>query len=116
MCGERAQPLSLFSQKSSLSPFSFARPVGPSKTERGGRTGRLIFAQHAKRGNYFQFWSAYVPCGAQHLDAVQLALEQIDVIKRLADLYPSYLQLVTTAKGQRHASSDKRASARLSPF
>jgi hypothetical protein len=70
--------------------------------------GRLIFAQHAKRGNYFQFWSAYVPCGAQHLDAVQLALEQIDVIKRLADLYPSYLQLVTTAKGQRHASSDKR--------
>lgn len=64
-------------------------------------SGRLIFAQHAKRGNYFQFWSAYVPCGAQHLDAVQLALEQIDVIKRLADLYPSYLQLVTTAKGQK---------------
>jgi len=68
----------------------------------------LIFAQHAKRGNYFQFWSAYVPCGAQHLDAVQLALEQIDVIKRLADLYPSYLQLVTTAKGQNH---DKRTSS-----
>ncbi|XP_065348601.1 dipeptidase 1-like isoform X1 [Cloeon dipterum] len=45
-----------------------------------------------------QFWSAYVPCGARHLNAVQIALEQIDVIKRLADLYPSYLQLVTTAK------------------
>ncbi|KAF4523206.1 hypothetical protein B566_EDAN002467 [Ephemera danica] len=30
-----------------------------------------------------QFWSAYVPCGARDLDAVQLALEQIDVIKRI---------------------------------
>jgi hypothetical protein len=42
---------------------------------------------------------------------VQLALEQIDVIKRLADLYPSYLQLVTTAKGQRQVTND-----RPSPF
>lgn len=94
------QPLSL-PQKSTISLILF-RPVHQRATETaGGRRGRLIFAQHAKRGNYFQFWSAYVPCGAQHLDAVQLALEQIDVIKRLADLYPSYLQLVTTAKGQR---------------
>lgn len=28
-----------------------------------------------------QFWAAYVPCGAQYLDAVQLTLEQIDVIR-----------------------------------
>lgn len=29
-----------------------------------------------------QFWSAYVPCGAQGLDAVQIVLEQIDLIRR----------------------------------
>ncbi|XP_067000166.1 dipeptidase 1 [Anabrus simplex] len=46
-----------------------------------------------------QFWSAYVPCSAQHLDAVQLVLEQIDVIRRLVDKYPSHMTLVTTAQG-----------------
>ncbi|PNF37640.1 hypothetical protein B7P43_G11969 [Cryptotermes secundus] len=46
-----------------------------------------------------QFWSAYVPCDAQYLDAVQLTLEQIDLIKRLADLNPEHLTLVTSVKG-----------------
>lgn len=45
-----------------------------------------------------QFWSAYVPCGAQHADAVQLTLEQIDVIKRLIDLNPRHLSLVTGSR------------------
>ncbi|XP_075990651.1 dipeptidase 1-like isoform X2 [Anticarsia gemmatalis] len=43
-----------------------------------------------------QFWSAFVPCGAQNRDAVQLTLEQIDVIKRLVDKYPQYLQFATS--------------------
>ncbi|RZF46862.1 hypothetical protein LSTR_LSTR008243 [Laodelphax striatellus] len=34
-----------------------------------------------------QFWAAYVPCESQFKDAVQLTLEQIDVIKRLTDKY-----------------------------
>ncbi|XP_023705512.1 dipeptidase 1 isoform X2 [Cryptotermes secundus] len=46
-----------------------------------------------------QFWSAYVPCSTQHLDAVQLALEQIDVIRRLVAKYPTYMTLVTTTEG-----------------
>ncbi|XP_066999625.2 dipeptidase 1-like [Anabrus simplex] len=46
-----------------------------------------------------QFWSAYVPCSAQHLDAVQLVLEQIDVIRRLVDKYSSHMTLVTTSQG-----------------
>lgn len=47
-----------------------------------------------------QFWSAYVPCSTQHLDAVQLALEQIDVIRRLVAKYPTYMTLVTTTEGK----------------
>lgn len=47
----------------------------------------------------FQFWSAYVPCSSQHLDSVQLALEQIDLIRRLVNKHPESMVLVTTAEG-----------------
>lgn len=33
------------------------------------------------------------------MNSVQIGLEQIDVIRRLVDKYPTYLSLVTTAKG-----------------
>ncbi|KAG5344816.1 DPEP1 Dipeptidase, partial [Acromyrmex charruanus] len=46
-----------------------------------------------------QFWSAYVPCGAAQLNAVQLSLEQIDVIRRLAEMNAQHLTLVTSVKG-----------------
>ncbi|XP_033212478.1 dipeptidase 1-like [Belonocnema kinseyi] len=45
-----------------------------------------------------KFWSAYVPCGAAQLNAVQLSLEQIDVIRRLAEMNAQHLTLVTTVK------------------
>ncbi|KAF4523154.1 hypothetical protein B566_EDAN002410 [Ephemera danica] len=44
-----------------------------------------------------QFWSAYVPCEAQHRDAVQLTLEQVNVIRRLVASYPTQLGLATSA-------------------
>lgn len=44
-----------------------------------------------------QFWSAYVPCGAQHLDAVQLTLEQIDAIQRLVEMNSQYFSLVRSS-------------------
>lgn len=44
-----------------------------------------------------QFWSAYVPCKAQHLDAVQITLEQIDVIRRLVDYNSQHLALVRSS-------------------
>lgn len=47
----------------------------------------------------FQFWAAYVPCSAQHKDAVQLVLEQIDVVRRLTEKYNPELVLCTTPKG-----------------
>jgi len=48
----------------------------------------------------FQFWAAYVPCEAQHRDAVQLTLEQIDVIKRLTDRYSPQLTTCTSSDGK----------------
>ncbi|KDR20311.1 Dipeptidase 3 [Zootermopsis nevadensis] len=58
-----------------------------------------------------QFWSAYVPCGSQYLDSVQLTLEQIDVIRRLVDKYPNQMQLVTTAKGIEEAYHSGRVAS-----
>ncbi|XP_005345492.1 dipeptidase 3 [Microtus ochrogaster] len=45
-----------------------------------------------------QFWSAYIPCETQDRDAVRLALEQIDLIRRMCAAYPE-LELVTSAEG-----------------
>lgn len=55
---------------------------------------------------FFQFWSAYVPCGAAQLNAVQLSLEQIDVIRRLAEMNAQHLTLVTSVKGEYYISTD----------
>lgn len=47
-----------------------------------------------------QFWAAYVPCDAQHRDAVQLTFEQIDLIQRLTDKYQPQLTFCTSADGK----------------
>ena len=49
----------------------------------------------------FQLWVAYAPCGSQHKDAVQLTLEQIELIQRLTKYYPQQLQLVKTPDGEK---------------
>lgn len=43
---------------------------------------------------------AYAPCSAQGKDAVQLTLEQIDLIKRMVETYPHQLELVKTSEGK----------------
>ena len=48
----------------------------------------------------FQLWVAYAPCGSQHKDAVQITLEQIDLIKRFIEQYSTVLQHVTSAEGE----------------
>ncbi|XP_055605585.1 dipeptidase 1-like [Uranotaenia lowii] len=68
----------------------------------GGRVGQYHLessTEYLEPNCQFQFWSAYAPCSSQHLDAVQLTLEQIDLIRRLVNLYPQHMALVTTADG-----------------
>ena len=43
---------------------------------------------------------AYAPCGSQHKDAVQITLEQIDLIKRLIEQYSDNLHYVTSSEGE----------------
>ncbi|XP_049787760.1 dipeptidase 1-like [Schistocerca cancellata] len=44
-----------------------------------------------------QFWAAYVPCESQYRDAVQLTLEQVDVVRRLTARYSPPLAFCTSA-------------------
>ncbi|XP_073692172.1 dipeptidase 2 [Garra rufa] len=50
-----------------------------------------------------QVFAAYVLCTAQDKDAVRLALEQIDVIRRVCTENPK-MELVTTAEGMRNST------------
>ncbi|XP_067009266.1 dipeptidase 1-like [Anabrus simplex] len=58
-----------------------------------------------------QFWAAYVPCESQHLNAVQLTLEQIDLIKRLIDKYWDQLQFATSASEILEAHTHNRIAS-----
>lgn len=60
-----------------------------------------------RRGNVgAQFWSAYVPCEAQFLDAVQLTLEQIDLVRRMTSKHPTSMRLVTSSSELEKAHRD----------
>lgn len=58
-----------------------------------------------------QFWVAYVSCRANNKDAVELTLEQIDVIKRLVARNPEHMRLVGSADGILTAFHDKKIAS-----
>ena len=59
----------------------------------------------------FQFWSAFIGCSSQFKDAVQLTLEQIDVIKRLVEANPDQMEFVTTAAGIEEAFANGKVAS-----
>jgi hypothetical protein len=42
-----------------------------------------------------QFWAAYASCESLAKDAIRIHLEQLDVIKRILQMYPDHFQFVT---------------------
>ncbi|XP_072013991.1 dipeptidase 1-like [Amphiura filiformis] len=50
-----------------------------------------------------QFWAAYTTCDSQYKDAIRHVLDQIDVIKRMCDMYPETFEFVTSSQGIREA-------------
>lgn len=55
-----------------------------------------------------------MPCSSQHLDSVQLALEQIDLIRRLVNKHPQNMVLVTTAEGTYETASGRHTNVYIS--
>ncbi|KAK9310343.1 hypothetical protein QLX08_000339 [Tetragonisca angustula] len=58
-----------------------------------------------------QFWAAYVPCESQHLNAVQLTLEQVDLIKRLIEKYSQHMQFAASSTEILHAHAKGRIAS-----
>ena len=62
----------------------------------------------------FQLWVAYAPCGSQHRDAVQVTLEQIDLIKRFVGQYPSHLAFVNDSASLLEVHREGRTASLIS--
>jgi hypothetical protein len=50
-----------------------------------------------KGGVGAQFWSVFVPCSLTGAEAIQVTLEQIDVVHQLCDKYPADFAMAETA-------------------
>ncbi|XP_014889636.1 dipeptidase 1 isoform X2 [Poecilia latipinna] len=60
-----------------------------------------------------QMFAVYVLCGAQHMDAVRLTLEQIDVIRRICTEYPDF-ELVTSTQELRDSMTKGKIACLIS--
>ncbi|KAM4612473.1 dipeptidase 1 isoform 2-T2 [Discoglossus pictus] len=58
-----------------------------------------------------QFWAAYVPCDTQGKDAVKRTLEQIDIVHRMCEKYPSEFMFVHSAAGISEAFKQKKVAS-----
>ncbi|KAF7995401.1 hypothetical protein HCN44_006508 [Aphidius gifuensis] len=81
-----------------LNEFDFdkdLRQISPWSKSAWSQTDLLRLQQGMVGG---QFWVAYVPCKSQYLNAVQLTLEQVDLIKRLIDKYSDYMEFASSSR------------------
>jgi membrane dipeptidase len=58
-----------------------------------------------------QFWSVWIPATAQGPRAVEMTLEEIDIVRRMAATYPDALRLATTAAEVRAAMKAGRIAS-----
>jgi membrane dipeptidase len=58
-----------------------------------------------------QFWSAFIGCSAQFHDAVQLFLEQIDVIRQFVSRYPDDLHWATSVADIEEARAEGKIAS-----
>ncbi|XP_049939904.1 dipeptidase 1-like [Schistocerca serialis cubense] len=85
-------------EKNQINDFDFNRDL--TQDPRWNCTSCFTDLPRLRKGKVgAQFWVAYVPCSSQYKDAVEMTMQQVDVIKRFVDMYPEDMQLVYTADG-----------------
>lgn len=60
-----------------------------------------------------QFWSVYYPCESKDVNQALMAMESIDVLKRMIDLYPDTFRYVTTTHEFKKAYKHGRIASML---
>jgi membrane dipeptidase len=58
-----------------------------------------------------QFWSVWVPVNVQGFEAVQMTLEQIDIVKRMAAQYPADFAMAYTAADIRRIHKNRKIAS-----
>ena len=58
-----------------------------------------------------QFWSVWVPASTQGFEAVQMTLEQMDLVKRMAAQYPADLAMAYTAADIRRIHKSRKIAS-----
>ncbi|MDJ0643390.1 MAG: dipeptidase [Erythrobacter sp.] len=89
-----------------INDFDFADTTDTGSTHPEGRAMHSDLARLAAGKVGAQYWSVYVPVSLTEPEAVQMTMEQIDVMKRLIDRYPDSLRYVETADQTERAMAD----------
>ena len=74
-------------------------------------TNHVDLPRMREGGHGGQFWAAFIPCSSQFKDALQMTLEQIDVIKRFVAKNSETMNFVTSAEEIEIAFSQKKIAS-----
>lgn len=112
--GHNDVPIQLRSRfDNQINDFDFADTSGTGATHPEGRTMHTDIARLAEGRVGAQYWSVYVPANLSESEAVQMTIEQIDVMKRLIDRNPDALRYAETAADVEIAIAERRVASLL---
>lgn len=96
-----------------INGFNFIDTLATGETHPAGRVMHTDI-ERLKEGRVgAQYWSVYVPASLSEPEAVQMTMEQIDVMRRLIDLYPDALAYVETADQLEAAMAEGKVASML---
>ena len=96
-----------------INDLDFDDMTGTGETHPDGRAMHTDIERLAEGRVGAQYWSVYVPAALPEPEAVQMTIEQIDVMKRLIAANPDALRFVETADGVESAMADGRVASLL---
>lgn len=96
-----------------INDFDFTDTSGTGETHPEVRAMHTDLARLAKGKVGAQYWSVYVPASLSEPEAVQMTIEQIDVMKRLIARYPERLAYAENADQVENAMAEGRIASLL---
>ncbi len=96
-----------------INDFDFVDTSGTGATHPEGRVMHTDLARLNEGRVGAQYWSVYVPASLPEPEAVQMTMEQIDVMKRLIDRYSDALRYAATADDVERAMADGQVASLL---
>ncbi|MGB3470475.1 MAG: dipeptidase [Erythrobacter sp.] len=96
-----------------INRFDFTDTIANGRADAFGRVMHTDLTRLAQGRVGAQYWSVYVPASLSEPEAVQMTMEQIDVMKRLIDRFPDGLAYAETADQVEIAMRDGKIASLL---